>query len=282
MARQTGKKSPAAAATDSVALNADNRSPLYHQIYLILRSKILDGEYAPGDYLPGERELEGTFNVSRITTVRALNELAAQGLVVRERGRGTRVQLVSRGIVMRGPASGQLDDDAVPMDSERSGSMETHRKAPSTVTLHEFGYVKANAAVAKALEIAEGDIVQHSVRSWRVKDSKPFNYLITYVPEKIGQLWGRADLEKHQLGVLLTRHGIETAQVKEQVTATLADIVLSQRLEMAAGAAVLRIRRIVYDVSGKPIEFVTAFFPPDRYHYEVSLMRKGGQRWESF
>ena len=60
-------------------LSTQNRTPLYHQIYLILRSKILDGEYGPGEYLPGERDIEQLFDVSRITAVRALN---AAGLKV--------------------------------------------------------------------------------------------------------------------------------------------------------------------------------------------------------
>jgi GntR family transcriptional regulator len=263
-------------------LSSETRSPLYHQIYLILRSRILDGEYAPGDYLPGERELEEMFQVSRITAVRALNDLAAQGLVVRERGRGTRVQLVSRGIIVRGPASERLEDEGSPgtSDGERSGMFDAHRKS-STVTLHEFGYVKAKRPVAEALKLAEGDVVQHSVRTWQAKGEKPFNYLVTYVPEEIGRLWSKADLEKHRLGKLLARHGIHIAQVQEQVTATLADIQLAQRLQVAAGSPILKIRRIAFDDGGRPIEFVTAFFPPDRYHYEVTLMRKGEPRWES-
>ena len=65
--------------------------PLYHQVYLILRNKILTGEYGFGALLPSEQETSETFGVSRITAKRALNDLAGDGLVLRERGRGTKV-----------------------------------------------------------------------------------------------------------------------------------------------------------------------------------------------
>ena len=67
------------------------RTPLYHQIYLVLRDKIVDGVFGANDIVPGEQEVVRQFGVSRITAKRALDELAASGLVVRERGRGTRV-----------------------------------------------------------------------------------------------------------------------------------------------------------------------------------------------
>jgi DNA-binding transcriptional regulator YhcF (GntR family) len=148
----TLKKAPAAAkqargALTRASLSADNRAPLYHQIYELLRKKILDGEYARGSCLPGERELGEIFGVSRITTVRALNELAANGLVIRSRGKGTLVQFVDTGTVIRGPtevedASAQeapvavTDSDAP--DSPESGSfpeiLERHRQRGAAVT----------------------------------------------------------------------------------------------------------------------------------------------------
>ena len=60
-------------------------TPLYHQIYLILRDKILSTDYEVDTVLPSEQETARRFGVSRITARRALDELAAAGLVVRER-----------------------------------------------------------------------------------------------------------------------------------------------------------------------------------------------------
>ncbi len=64
-------------------------TPLYHQIFLIIRDRIYDGTYAFESVVPGEHELCSIFGVSRITAKRALDELAAAKLVVRRRGRDT-------------------------------------------------------------------------------------------------------------------------------------------------------------------------------------------------
>src|SRR6185436_2135279 len=85
-------------------VDENDRTPLYHRIFMILRSKIIAGDFSEASYLPSENELAKMYGVSRITTIRALNELAAQGLVSRERGRGTRVRLVESGTIVRGPA----------------------------------------------------------------------------------------------------------------------------------------------------------------------------------
>jgi GntR family transcriptional regulator len=67
--------------------------PLHHQIYLHLRSEIIDGAWAARDDFPGEAELARQFGVSVITTQKALKRLADDGMIERARGRRTRVLL---------------------------------------------------------------------------------------------------------------------------------------------------------------------------------------------
>ena len=55
----------------------------------MLRDQIADGEYTVGDQLPTEKEIGEAFGVSRVTVRRALRELAAEGLLERQPGRGT-------------------------------------------------------------------------------------------------------------------------------------------------------------------------------------------------
>ena len=62
--------------------------PKYHQIYLVLREQLHEGRFAQG--LPGELALMRQFGVARVTVRRALQELADEGLIAREPGRGTR------------------------------------------------------------------------------------------------------------------------------------------------------------------------------------------------
>ena len=88
-------------------LTVDERlpMPLYHQIFLVLRNKIIDGEFVDGDLLPSEEETARSCGVSHITAKRARNEWAEDGLAVRERGRGTRLIRRSSTTPVRAAAS---------------------------------------------------------------------------------------------------------------------------------------------------------------------------------
>jgi GntR family transcriptional regulator len=259
-------------ALGEVSLDSESRAPLYHQIYLILRDKILKGEYARGSHLPGERELGEIFNVSRITTVRALNELAASGLVVRSRGRGTLVQFVDTGTVVRGPAVKNGRAKAAPPDDEVSTGSELEERSLARVTVHEFEYVFAPPAVEAALKLTAGQVVQYAVRTWRFDDT-PFSCLASYVPQDIGAAWTRGDMAETPLGDLLKRSGVVIERTRERVTAILADAVAAERLQVPINSPLLMITRTSYSAQGRPVEYMIGLYPPDRYYYEVTAPR---------
>ena len=63
--------------------------PLYEQIYKNILTNIETGQLKPGDRVPSEKELSTQYNVSRITSKRALQILDQQGLIDRARGKGS-------------------------------------------------------------------------------------------------------------------------------------------------------------------------------------------------
>ncbi|GFZ88814.1 LacI family transcriptional regulator [Paenibacillus marchantiophytorum] len=69
-------------------MSTDSR-PIYERIYETLREEILQGKYNIGDRVPSEKELADEYNVSRITSKKALEMLAEVGLIVRKPGRGS-------------------------------------------------------------------------------------------------------------------------------------------------------------------------------------------------
>ena len=66
-----------------------NAAPLYRQVKAILLRRIANGEWKPGEALPAEPKLGATLGVSPGTVRKALDELAAEGVVSRRQGRGT-------------------------------------------------------------------------------------------------------------------------------------------------------------------------------------------------
>ena len=70
-------------------VDRDDPVPLYHQLYRILLDKITSGAWRPGDLIPSEKELGQQYQSSRITIRQTLQQLAADGYLSREQGRGT-------------------------------------------------------------------------------------------------------------------------------------------------------------------------------------------------
>jgi len=64
-------------------------SPLYQQIKVLILQSLQSGEWKPGDVIPSEMDLAARFRVSQGTVRKAIDELAAENLVVRRQGKGT-------------------------------------------------------------------------------------------------------------------------------------------------------------------------------------------------
>lgn len=63
--------------------------PMYEQIFEALRDQIISRKYEPGERIPSEKELGEAYNVSRITSKKALEMLTQEGYIVRQPGRGS-------------------------------------------------------------------------------------------------------------------------------------------------------------------------------------------------
>lgn len=72
-------------------MQIDKKSPvpIYYQLKQIILLKIKNGEWLPDMAISSERELSDMFGVSRMTIRQAINELVNEGVLYRERGKGT-------------------------------------------------------------------------------------------------------------------------------------------------------------------------------------------------
>lgn len=76
---------------DKWVISQDGSLPLYQEIMLLTEEKIKAGELGPGTRLPSERKLAEALDVNRSTVIRAMEELTAQGVLIRKKGSGTYV-----------------------------------------------------------------------------------------------------------------------------------------------------------------------------------------------
>jgi GntR family transcriptional regulator len=238
---------------------ADTLLPLYHQVYLLLRQRIEAGQFAPDAPMPGENALAAEYGVSRLTLRRSLDQLEAEGLVLRRRGSGTYVQAEPA------LARPQRGDDIDGLMAHLS-AMGEH----TGVRLLAVELQTPPADVAAGLGLAAGMRAQKSVRV-RSHGGKPFSHLVAYVPEDIAARYDGQDLAARPLLQILRSLGIRLAAVEQAISAVLADLDTAAALEASIGSPLLSIRRVVRDDKGRAVEYLQAVYRPDRYEYRMNL-----------
>lgn len=186
--------------------------PLWARLRDALRARILGGEWPEGTLVPPETQLCETYGVSRITATRALNELVREGLVVRQRGRGTTV--APRG--MEGPralgfVTSRLDFEwALDVYSgfERAAAQAQH----VSLLTSTHGSLTLEAPAVRSLLDARARALALQVRPTpealallenRAGRRVPFAFVGTYDPEIEAD---RVTADNVEAGLVATRH----------------------------------------------------------------------------
>ncbi|HYL45038.1 MAG TPA: GntR family transcriptional regulator [Ktedonobacteraceae bacterium] len=235
--------------------------PLYHQLKQIVRAEIERGTYQPGERIPAESDLSQRYGVSRITVRQALDELEAEGVVVRRHGKGTYV------------AEKRIEQDLVRL-TDFVEDMELAGLAPSSLVL-AFTREPVNRAVAQALALSKSDEVVR-VDRLRMANERPIAYDTTWLPLRFGLLLSEAALANETIyHILETRYGIPVEAGTFHITAATATPEQAKLLESTAGAGLLLIQRISCTTGDVPVYVQERYYRPDRVSYRVTLRRHG-------
>ncbi len=233
--------------------------PLYHQLSQLLRAAIEQGTYHPGDRLPSEPELIREYGVSRITVRQALDELEAEGLVMRRHGKGTYV------------AEPRIEQELLRLtdfveDMERAG------QHPSSRVL-AFVHEPVPPMVARALQLPAGTEVVRVDRV-RLADDRPIAYDMTWLPLRFGELLVGVDLTKETIyQVLERRYAISILTGTFTITAAVATAQQAALLETERGAPLLVMQRLSCAARNESVYFQERYYRPDRVQYRVTLHR---------
>jgi len=128
---------------------AEGSLPAYEQVKAWIRQHIVAGAWKPGDAVPSEAALMAQFGISRMTAHRALRELAADGLVTRVQGSGTRVAQLHR-----------ISSQLVIRDIHEEVSERGHVHATRVLTVEE---ARATAELAQVFGVRKGTRLFHTV-----------------------------------------------------------------------------------------------------------------------
>jgi GntR family transcriptional regulator len=247
--------------------------PKYHQIYLVLREQLAEGRFA-GGALPGELALAGQYGVARVTVRKALEQLASEGLIERAPGRGTVVRAAA---VAAGNGSGRSSvAHAAPSRAQLTGLLENivTMGLATRVKVLECEVVAASPAVAEALRLDAGAPVQKARRVRSTKEG-PLSLITTHVPAALAAGFGRRELARKPILILLEEAGVRIGSATQTISARLADAESAQHLAVSIGSALLAVTRLVHDARGRPVQWLHGLYRPDRYEYQMQLSRVG-------
>lgn len=236
--------------------------PKYHQLYLVLREQLAEGRHDAG--LPGELALADQFGVARVTVRKALERLEAEGLIERTPGRGT---VPVRPAVASAPA---------PEQAQLTGLLENivSMGLRTAVKVLACDVVPAPEAVARPLALPTGSPVQKAVRVRSTREG-PLSHITTWVPEPLARGFGKRELAKQPILLLLEAQGVRIGRAEQAISARLADAEVAQQLQVDVGSALLAVQRLIFDADDRPVQWLQGLYRPDRYQYRMQLSRVG-------
>ena len=247
-------------------IRRDTRLPFYDQLKSLILADIEKRGLKPGELLPSESEMCEQHGVSRTVVRQAIGELVNEGVVVRQRGKGTFVvQPKLRENFMQSTV-GFFEDLA-----------ELGLAVKSQVLNCEF--VKVSKAVADALETEPNSKRIEIVRLRSVDDELVAftkSYLNSDDPALLATLKA-SDLATQSLySVLETQAGLRIESGHRSLEAISASGLLPKMLKLKPGAPVLYIESIGRDTLGRPVEFFQAWHRADRTRLEIDVVRGHG------
>lgn len=236
--------------------------PLYLQLASLLRHLIEDGSLAPGEPIPTEAELCERHAISRATVRQALSHLVDEGLIVRQRGRGSRVAPVR-------PVNYAV--------AELRGFTETLAAQGRAIQIRLLtsGVLNPPEPVQRQLELDEGEQTLFFERLVS-DDDGPILLDSGYLPNVFGVAVSAKDLvERPMYRLVETQLGAPLVGVRQSIGALIAGQREGELLSVQPGAAILSVSRLAYGPRERPVFYSLGLFRADRYQERLWLRRPG-------
>lgn len=232
-------------------INRQSKIPYYLQLYEILRGKINQGIWQPGDILPTELVLIQTYQLSRNTVRQVLEMLVNDGVIYRLRGKGTFVAH---------PSLKQI----------------TTRITSFTEDMHQRGFNPRTRVLESILMPAIKDIADQllveageelaMISRLRLADGEPMSVEHSYLIHRLCPSILSHDFALKSLRQILERnYGIRLVRARQVIRALDASPHLANLLKIKKNSALLYIDRVSFSQFGNPVEFLQIYYRADRY-----------------
>jgi GntR family transcriptional regulator len=238
-------------------IQRSSKLPLYQQIYEQLRENILSGSLKPGDMIPPESELLRQYSVSTVTIRQALEMLAQEGLIFRERGRGTFV------------AQPTLEQGLIRIVSFTEDMRNRGLVAGTKVLSADL--IPAPNYIVEKLNIKPGEEMA-LVERLRLANGEPLSVEESYLIHRYCPGILKFDFATNSMREILEKDfGIRLVRAKQTIRAIAAPSNLAHLLTLPSNSPLLFIERVSYSQYDIPIEFLHIYYRGDRYSLHNEL-----------
>lgn len=230
------------------------KSTLHERIYSRLRKVISSAGIGVGQKLPTESDLCQQFNVSRITVRHALNRLSNDGLISRTPRRGTIVR--SKVPDHRGAWKVDTIDDIVRLGQNAS------------LKVLSYEAIQLRADDAQILQESRG----FQLTGLRCMRCKAVGFTSILLPARIGSCFSRVDFNSNTVFTLLMeRLDLRVGEIRERIASCAASQRFAERLKCPAGAPLLHVERVYFDVKRRPLELARTWYLSDRFSIQHKI-----------
>lgn len=247
---------------ESVTLMGDSRQPLYKEVKFAITRMLSSGDIQAGEAIPTEKELCAMFGTSIGTIRRAIDELVAEHVLIRQQGRGTFL---------------------APYSPERMlnfffhiVSHDGHREVPIVQTL-SFEADTADAPTAEALGIRADDPI-HRVFNIMLMGGEPAVLDEIRIPEALFPGLTEAAFVARDTTIYdlyQSRFGINVIRTLDRLRAIPADARTAKRLNIALGMPLLEIIRVAVTFEDRPVEWRRTLLNTENFEYRNLLKSDG-------
>ncbi len=228
--------------------------PLYRQIKALITQSLIAGEWGPGAAIPSEMELASRFGVSQGTVRKAIDELAAENIVMRRQGKGTFVATHSEDTVkLRFLRLVAADGGKELLDNRLLGCERS----------------KASAEIARMLAVKAGSAVI-DIRRLLLFSNKPMILDRIILPAAAFKGVNTELVEAYKGSMYRmyeTQLGIRMVRAEERLTAVGADTETAAALALKPGTPLLSIERVSFTYGDRPMEWRLGLCLTDNHHY---------------
>ncbi|MDR1442639.1 MAG: GntR family transcriptional regulator [Bifidobacteriaceae bacterium] len=235
-----------------VTIERGSPVPLYHQVASQLQTSIQSGDIPLDSWLENEIDLAARLGVSRPTIRQAISQLVDAGLVIRQRGIGTRV---IRSSIVRPLAFTSFYEDMAAAGLEPRTTTQSVRRVTPTAELAEL--------------FGDSSDLTEIVRL-RGAGATPIALMRNWIPSRFDNITAES-LNSHGLYELMRAQGASLKTATQLIGARAATAAEAKLLETEAGAPCVTMKRYSRDHLGELVEMGDHLYRGDKYHFTSTM-----------